>query len=100
MSTTTLLRSITALTASTLALTAYNTQNANAKLERNYEEAEARMDELEGTLRGHIGIIEESLERLEKQAGSQGLGKGMGAKAEELYAGRGRDQKDGGGAGK
>jgi hypothetical protein len=31
----------------------------------NLEEHEARMDELEGTLRGHIGLIEESLERLE-----------------------------------
>ena len=97
MTSTTLLRAITALAASTFGVAAYGAQNANAKLERNYEEAEARMDELEGTLRGHIGIIEESLERLEKQAGSQGLGKGMGAKAEELYAGRGRDQQEGGG---
>ncbi len=31
----------------------------------NLEEHEARMDELEGTLRGHIGLIEESLDRLE-----------------------------------
>jgi hypothetical protein len=31
----------------------------------NLEEHEARMDELEGTLRGHIGLIEESLERIE-----------------------------------
>lgn len=68
MASSTVLRSIAALTASTLALSAYGTQNTNTKLERNYKEAEARMDELEGTLRGHIGIIEESLERLEKQA--------------------------------
>lgn len=29
------------------------------------EEHEARMDELEGTLRGYIGLIEEALDRLE-----------------------------------
>ena len=34
----------------------------------NLQEHEARMDELEGTLRGHIGLIEESLERLEGKA--------------------------------
>ena len=34
----------------------------------NLEEHEARMDELEGTLRGHIGYIEESLDRLEGKA--------------------------------
>lgn len=31
----------------------------------NLEEHEARMDELEGNLRGHIGLIEEALDRLE-----------------------------------
>lgn len=34
----------------------------------NLEEHEARMDELEGTLRGHIGYIEEALDRLEGKA--------------------------------
>lgn len=34
----------------------------------NLEEHEARMDELEGTLRGHIGLIEEALDRLEGTA--------------------------------
>jgi len=39
------------------------------------EEREARMDELEGTLRGHIGLIEESLERIEgKKMGESGKG--------------------------
>jgi hypothetical protein len=50
------------------------------------------MDELEGTLRGHIGLIEESLERIEgKQAGGgqKALERGMGTKAEELYTSRG-----------
>jgi len=37
----------------------------------NHEESEARMDEIEGTLRGHIGLIEGSLERLELEAGSK-----------------------------
>lgn len=31
----------------------------------NYKESEARMDELEGTLRGHIGLIEDALDRIE-----------------------------------
>lgn len=69
--------------------------NTNNKLERNHEEAEARMDELEGTLRGHIGLIEESLDRIEgKQDGvnQEGRGKGMGMKAEELYTSRGGKQ--------
>lgn len=52
------------------------------------------MDELEGTLRGHIGIIEDSLERIEKVTGTNhGLGKGMSEKGEALYSGRGRDEK-------
>lgn len=93
MSSQTLLRAVIALSTTSLGVTSYALYNTNAKLERNYEEAEARMDELEGTLRGHIGIIEESLERLEQKVGSQGLGKGMGSKAEELYGGRGRDEK-------
>ena len=39
---------------------------------QNLEEHEARMDELEGTLRGHIGIIEEALDRLEGKGGEKG----------------------------
>ena len=39
----------------------------------NLQEHEARMDELEGTLRGHIGLIEESLERIEgRKSGGKG----------------------------
>jgi len=50
-------------------------------LVHNYEESEARMDEIEGTLRGHIGIIEGALERLEKKTGSkEGNGDGGGGK--------------------
>lgn len=43
----------------------------------NLEEHEARMDELEGTLRGHIGVIEEALDRLEGKAKVGDLGKKM-----------------------
>ena len=71
--------------------------NTNQKLERNHEEAEARMDELEGTLRGHIGLIEESLDRIEeRQKGNspdRTSKEGMGSKAEELYGKRGKDDK-------
>lgn len=41
----------------------------------NLEEHEARMDELEGTLRGHIGLIEEALDRLEGKAADADRGK-------------------------
>lgn len=43
----------------------------------NLEEHEARMDELEGTLRGHIGIIEEALDRLEGKGTEADRGKRM-----------------------
>ena len=43
----------------------------------NLEEHEARMDELEGTLRGHIGVIEEALDRLEGKATEADRGKKM-----------------------
>ena len=41
----------------------------------NLEGHEARMDELEGTLRGHIGLIEEALDRLEGKATEADRGK-------------------------
>ena len=41
----------------------------------NLEEFNARLDEIEGTLRGHIGLIEESLDRLEGKAGEADRGK-------------------------
>lgn len=44
------------------------------------------MDGLEGTLRGHIGLIEDSLERLEGQRM-----KGMSERAQRLYMARGRE---------
>lgn len=43
----------------------------------NLQEHEARMDELEGTLRGHIGLIEEALDRLEGKATDADRGKKM-----------------------
>ncbi|KAF2725245.1 hypothetical protein K431DRAFT_309421 [Polychaeton citri CBS 116435] len=52
------------------------------------QEHEARMDELEGTLRGHIGLIEDSLERLEKKKMD-----GKSDRAEQLYTSRGKDEK-------
>ncbi|MCJ1334401.1 hypothetical protein MMC10_011110 [Thelotrema lepadinum] len=55
----------------------------------NLEEHEARMDELEGTLRGHIGLIEEALDRLE----GKGTEADRGKKMNEYYGKRGRDDK-------
>ncbi|KAL0258200.1 hypothetical protein SLS55_007373 [Diplodia seriata] len=54
----------------------------------NLEEHEARMDELEGTLRGHIGLIEEALDRLEGRAAEADRGNKMN----EYYSKRGRDK--------
>lgn len=45
------------------------------------------MDELEGTLRGHIGYIEDALDRIEGK-------KEAGGKMEALYGARGRDEKE------
>jgi hypothetical protein len=56
-----------------------------SKIDYNLEEQEARLDEIEGTLRGHIGLIEDALDRVE--------GKKNGNKMEELYSKRGRDEK-------
>ncbi|KAL2053689.1 hypothetical protein ABVK25_005993 [Lepraria finkii] len=55
----------------------------------NLEEHEARTDELEGTLRGHIGVIEEALDRLEGKATEADRGKKMN----DYYGKRGRDEK-------
>jgi len=43
------------------------------------------LDEIEGTLRGHIGLIEDVLDRIEVKANAK--------KQEELYGKRGRDEK-------
>ncbi|TKX27221.1 hypothetical protein C1H76_0515 [Elsinoe australis] len=51
----------------------------------NLEEHEARMDELEGTLRGHIGLIEDALDRLEGKANEN--------KKDALYSTRGKYEK-------
>ena len=56
----------------------------------NLEEHKARMDELEGTLRAHIGVIEESLDRVEGIAKESDHGK----KIDELYMARGRHEKE------
>ncbi|QIW94695.1 hypothetical protein AMS68_000213 [Peltaster fructicola] len=56
--------------------------------EYNLQEHEARMDELEGTLRGHIGLIEDALERIEGKKID-----GKSKKAEALYTARGKDEK-------
>jgi hypothetical protein len=64
-----------AITTSTLYLRSHHIHNL--------EEQEARLDEIEGTLRGHIGLIEDALDRIE--------GKPDGKKMEELYGKRARD---------
>ena len=74
----------------------------------NLEEHEARMDELEATLRGHIGVIEEALDRLEGNATEADRGKKMQVSLpqrlgedgqltvnrDEYYGKRGRDEKN------
>ncbi|KAG9193828.1 hypothetical protein G6011_03863 [Alternaria panax] len=60
------------------------------KLDHMEVEQEARMDEIEGTLRGHIGLIEDSLDRIE--------GKPNVGKQDKLYNERTRDAKGDGNA--
>lgn len=76
---------------SALGLATLHLRSLHAKNLEEHAEHEARMDGLEGTLRGHIGLIEDSLERLEGQRM-----KGMSERAQRLYMARGRDE-DGGG---
>lgn len=60
------------------------------KLDHMEQEQEARLDEIEGTIRGHVGLIEDSLDRIE--------GKPNAGKQEKFYNKRTRDEKkDGGG---
>lgn len=56
-----------------------------SKLNYNLEEQEARLDEIEGTLRGHIGLIEDALDRIEKKPNQN--------HQEKLYSQRARDEK-------
>ena len=93
MSTQNLIRFLVAITSVSLGFSTtqlYYSQTLRTAQAELYEQHEARMDELEGTLRGHIGIIEGSLERIE--------GKGIfvgDKKADELYQQRNRDGKEG-----
>jgi hypothetical protein len=63
-----------------------STYYLQSKIAYSLEEQEARLDEIEGTLRGHIGLIEDALDRIE--------GKPDGKKMEELHSKRGRDEKE------
>lgn len=56
-----------------------------SKINYNLEEQEARLDEIEGTLRGHIGLIEDALDRIEKKPNQN--------HQERLYSQRARDEK-------
>jgi hypothetical protein len=62
-----------------------STYYLQSKITYNLEEQEARLDEIEGTLRGHIGLIEDALDRIE--------GKPDSKKMEAIYSKRGRDEK-------
>lgn len=55
------------------------------KIDYILEEQEARLDEIEGTLRGHIGLIEDALDRVEKKPNQN--------HQEKLYSERARDEK-------
>jgi hypothetical protein len=63
----------TILSALTLASVAGSTYHLRSHLMHNHEESEARLDEIEGTLRGHVGLLENSLERIEKKIGSENI---------------------------
>ena len=82
---TSFLRLPTLLPTLSLFAIATSTLYLRTRLDRNLEEQEARLDEIEGTLRGHIGLIEDALDRIE--------GKPNVNKQEELYGKRGRDEK-------
>jgi len=62
-----------------------STYYLRSRIAYNLEEQEARLDEIEGSLRGHIGLIEDALDRIE--------GKKNQGRQEELYGKRARDEK-------
>ena len=72
-----------------MGVTCYTSFALSKKMTDLQETHEARMDELEGTLRGHIGYIEEALDRLEGKATEKDRGK----KIQEYYGTRARDEK-------
>lgn len=80
-----ILRPTTLLPTLNLFAIASSTLYLRSRIDRNLEEQEARLDEIEGTLRGHIGLIEDALDRIE--------GKPNAGKQEELYGKRGKDDK-------
>lgn len=87
MSSGTLLRTLVGLTGPNLLLTSGAFYNLRDHHIYNLEEHEARMDELEGTLRAHISVIEESLHRIE----SVGPREDPRKLVDKLYMARGRD---------
>lgn len=90
-----ILTSVFGLSAANVILTGTAFYNLRDHHIYNLEEHEARMDELEGTLRAHIGVIEESLDRIEKTVDSKPEGtKFAGDKSNEYYSKRGRDDKN------
>jgi hypothetical protein len=66
---------------------ASSTYYLQGRLDYNLEEQQARLDEIEGTLRGHIGLIEDAIDRVE--------GKPNTNKQETLYGQRARDDNNG-----
>lgn len=90
MSSQNLLRAILGLTILNLGATGFAHYTLRDHQVSNLEEHEARMDELEGTLRGHIGYIEEALDRIEGKATEADRGK----KIDDYYGKRGRDEKN------
>ncbi|TVY88927.1 hypothetical protein LAWI1_G007038, partial [Lachnellula willkommii] len=67
MSTAPLSRIITIASALTVSTVLGSTYSVHRKLNEDYEENEARHDETERTLRGHVGLIEDALDRLEEK---------------------------------
>ena len=62
---------------------ASSTYYLQTRLNYNLEEQQARLDEIEGTLRGHIGLIEDALDRVERKPNK--------SKQETLYGQRARN---------
>lgn len=63
-----------------------STYHSRQQHQTTREEQDARLDEIEGTLRGHVGLIEDALDRLE------GKGKGN-AKGKEKAGGSPMEKK-------
>lgn len=91
------MRALSLFTAANVSVVGASTLYIKSRLDTQDEEFEARMDEIEGTFRGHIGLIEDFLDRLgEPQGISVATGKTSKKKSDDQGSTSKDDKSKGG----